>query len=104
MILSYVTGLLVNVRAVGNTGIEMDSSATITMQGAFVEGSVTGIHCSVDTLDITHSRIDGGTNAIVRTGGTVTLDGVVMRGGPVSGTVTCTGCMRNGTFSASGCP
>jgi len=103
--LNQVTGMLVDVLASGVTAIDIDNSAPFTMTNVTADGSLMGIDSDTSDVSVMHSRAFGSLNSVRRmNSGAVTLEGVIMHGGPVSGTVTCTACMRNGTFSASGCP
>jgi len=107
----YLTGaddvILYDVIASGTQdGIYVNSSDPAVMHNVVADGGVTGVVCgSFSSLSIMHSRIGGVANALVVTAGsTATLDGTILQGGSISGVATCTACMRNGTFSASGCP
>jgi hypothetical protein len=103
--LNQVTGMLVDVLASGVTAIYIDNSAPITMTNVTADGVLAGIDSNTSDVSVMHGRAFGSLDSVRRlNSGAVTLEGVILHGGPVSGTVTCTACMRNGTFSASGCP
>lgn len=104
--LTQVTGTLVDLRVSGETGIGLDTMTAVSMVNVDVDGAVVGVASYDPTVSasIKHSRVSGVINSVVQIEGLITLEGVIMDGGPVSGPVTCTGCMRNGTFNASGCP
>jgi hypothetical protein len=100
-------GVLDDVRAVGDIGIEISvTGGTVSISDVNVDAAMYGVSNSagLSVVEIGHGWIAGGTNSVYQTAGTVTLEGVILEGGPVSGTVTCTACMRNGTFNATGCP
>ena len=98
------TVMLNDVRASGEIAIRLLSPSTVSMYDVIADGSSTGVRASVTMLDIRHSLIRGSSSSVYQTGGTVTLQGVILDGGPVSGTVTCTTVTRGTTFLASGCP
>jgi hypothetical protein len=56
------------------------------------------------TVEITRSVLEGATNAVYRSSGTVTVSHSRLVGGAVGGTVTCVAVSRGTTFNASGCP
>ncbi len=77
----------------------------VSVYDSQVIGDVYGVWSfATSTINIRHSFVSGGINSIARTDGIVNLQSVILGGGPVWGTVTCTACMRNGTFNASVCP
>ncbi len=126
--LQLATGTLVGVRAIGEVGISIsgagssgftlsdvsvdavddgiyvNNSEGVVMHNIVIKGAATGVGGNNSPITIMHSRISGTTTTVGSIGDTVTLEGVILNGGPVSGPVTCAGCIRNGTFGASGCP
>jgi len=58
---------------------------------------------SLTLAEVGNSRLDAGDLSVVGAGGTVTVT-LSTLGKPVSGTVSCVGVARGGTFMASGCP
>jgi len=93
--------------AVSDFGVFVDGSGgTVLIIDSNIHGGLAGVFCVAGgaVVEITHGRVSGGTHSVSRSNGTVYLNGVVLHGAPVDGTVGCTGCMRNGVFIATGCP
>ena len=59
---------------------------------------------SGSSSEVTLSVLEGAIHSVVQSTGAVTVSNSVLAGNVVSGTVTCVGVSRGGTFSASGCP
>ena len=77
-----VTGLAMNGSNV-NYGLYNDSSAT---------------------ANVTQSVLEGASNSVLSSSGTITVSNSRLAGNVVSGTVTCVAVSRGGTFNANGCP
>jgi hypothetical protein len=87
----------------GNTTTLEAQSVTALGEGASSENR--GLYNSVNaTSEVTQSVLEGASNSVYRTSGTVRVSNSRLVGGTVSGTVMCVGVSRNSTFSASGCP
>jgi hypothetical protein len=105
ILLQEASTTLTGVRAIGAKAFDVYNCPSVSFFDVIADGAETGIEVDFSDVSVMHGVLVGGTNAVLHgIGGTVTLDGVIMRGGPASGAVTCTGCMRNGTFNATGCP
>lgn len=97
-------GELVDVRARGYRALSIDSGGPFKLWDVVADGVLVGLDSQSVQVNVFSGWISGGTNSVVLSTGTLTLEGVILAGGPVAGPATCTACMRNGTFSASGCP
>jgi hypothetical protein len=56
------------------------------------------------TTDVTQSVLEGATNSVLQSSGTVMVSNSRLAGNAVSGAVTCVAVSRGGTFNATGCP
>jgi hypothetical protein len=94
-----------DVRARGPVAIELDGGGQeVSMYDVVARGTTFGVESNGMFVEIGHSWIRGNVNSVNLTGATLSLNGAVLGGGPVLGSVACTGCMRGGTFLATGCP
>jgi hypothetical protein len=91
-------------------GIRSEGSGTtleaesVTALGENGSSNNYGLRVGGGTASATQSVLEGATNSVYCTGGTVTVSNSRLVGGAVSGAVTCVAVSRGTTFNASGCP
>jgi hypothetical protein len=84
-----------------DTTLEAES---VTALGENGSSNNYGLYNTTATANVTQSVLEGATNSVYRSSGSVTVSNSRLAGNAVSGTVTCVAVSRGTTFNASGCP